>query len=664
MSDNKEDMDFDSLIRGRYQDHSMPVSNDLWDGINAGLNQKRLFNSQSKIRILQVVSAVSVASMIAMFFYFNAKISDLESQNTVSANSTALTVQDERASNFADKTLAVSDSALMAEMVDDKAMKQSFAVTEANSKTVYRNLLEKEKNNHSGKGGESIAFGNTDYTSAINGKKEKVHQELHGLTEEKELDKHDKLAENTVTEHQSDEFVTDENNDDANKTVSSNSISSNTNASAISSEKTALKDADNQRAYGNSSVASEAQQEISVGNNFSNNDLKVQTESVNSFYNSNDEEQPLTATDDVKDVTDTEQSKDNIINGQPETEIGTEQNNAVVAENLGNSVDEKQADEESVAESEEILAEATVETEEHSKTSALVALLKNAENTPFYLEAFYAPGVSNRFVASSSQEGLDKNKLAETERFAFANSAGLCISTQAMPKMRIKTGVVFSQYNLRVAQTDTLGLTKSGDNYYAPASAGAVPVTVNFTKTDYYQTDTIEVVVENKNTDSDNDEEIGQNDGDDDEDDEEPSQEVKNPETHIEKIAVVNKTTVTEAEIEPTKVTFSYISIPLELQYQFAKHFSLNLGILAQFQIKNNIYHSTSPTENLMPSSELSKVSLAVSVGAEYEQPISKSLALFVNPTFSSFITPVSKDYPVKTYLNSCNARTGIRLKL
>lgn len=622
MSELEENIDFDELIRSKYKDHSMSTSNDLWESINTNLNQQKLIQNQKKIRLLQGTTITASVLLVAMFFYFNVKINELEKQNNSSSNIEITSIK------------VKSDS----ELVDKQSINPND-ISESNNRRAKKYVSVSNEISRS----KRIIDDNQDTKKTLYvGKNKKIYSKPNKENQEK-----------TPFSNK-------------NETISQSRIYSKNN-----NEKE--QDHIHQEGYSlnNSDEFLYAQNAEPTTRNNQDNIIDNSTQSYTELTN---EEQSGYSTNLNSNIKNKEEMPDSKICNKKNDEgvvviSPTDTTNMeLVSVNAGNDSSSDIIEEEQVMQVKDFVTNAEIKEEHDSKTSDLSSLVTKMKNTQLFIEAFYAPGITNRLIRfdkTQSIDAIDKNYLAKTETYAYANTAGICINGQISPKVRLKTGIIYSEYNVNINPTDTSELIHSGDNYYAYTSMGTLPISVTFKTTDYFEYDTIEVVIDNQNTGFENEDEENSNyDNNDDEDDDEEYGN-NNTEDNVEERIIAHKTTVTRTSIKPTKVTFTYISIPLEFQYQLAKRFSVNLGVKAEIQIKNNINTIVSSSEfEYSASKAINKVAFAISLGAEYEQPLGKSVALFFTPTVSSFVTPVSNTYPVKTYLNSINIRTGLRLKL
>jgi len=230
----------------------------------------------------------------------------------------------------------------------------------------------------------------------------------------------------------------------------------------------------------------------------------------------------------------------------------------------------------------------------------------------FSISIYATPQYSFRTLIPNtaySVPDMDKTYFNEHEKGSFNFSAGVQLSYELNKKWIITTGVEYAQYSQKMKISSFYLTTDNQNGYYAYTS-------------------------------------IGKDD-----------------------LIIHSSIPISDTNFLESSKIYSFINIPVDIEYKLSKNFFLTGGISYNFLVSTDVnwqaedYNGdfTITTNNITGIKE-SNFSFMIGIG--YEQSIGSKFSFVVNPRFTTFITSFTKEIPVKTYPYTVGVKLGVKYKL
>lgn len=126
---------------------------------------------------------------------------------------------------------------------------------------------------------------------------------------------------------------------------------------------------------------------------------------------------------------------------------------------------------------------------------------------------------------------------------------------------------------------------------------------------------------------------------------------------------------VNDSEFLKSSKIYSFINIPLGLEYYLINNFFITGGISYNHLLTTDVNWQAEDfngdfsiiTNNI---TGIKRSNFSFSIGAAYKKIINSKLSLVINPQFTAFITSFTREMPVKTYPYTLGIKFGLRYKI
>lgn len=126
---------------------------------------------------------------------------------------------------------------------------------------------------------------------------------------------------------------------------------------------------------------------------------------------------------------------------------------------------------------------------------------------------------------------------------------------------------------------------------------------------------------------------------------------------------------VSDSEFIKSSKVYSFINIPLGIEYSITNHFFVNGSFVYSLLVSSDVNWKAEDfngdfsvsTDNI---SGINTHNFSVMLGIGYKKTFGSKFSVVVNPQVSSFVTPFTSEMPVKTYPFAAGLNIGLRYKL
>jgi hypothetical protein len=131
-------------------------------------------------------------------------------------------------------------------------------------------------------------------------------------------------------------------------------------------------------------------------------------------------------------------------------------------------------------------------------------------------------------------------------------------------------------------------------------------------------------------------------------------------------LTIRSSTPIAKADLFKSSLVYSYINVPLIIEYNFSKNMFISGGINYNILIDKSIdWEAENYTGDFSITTEdisgVESSNLSLSLGAGYQRTIIPNLQAYISPQFTYFATSLSKQLPVNSYPYTFGLKIGLK---